>query len=498
MSAAADLVAPLTEVVVVGRDAPLWLVTLALERALGRAGVTVTAVELPSESSPARVLAGLPPIRALHDKLGIDERALLRATGASYSHGQGYVGRSTAWNAFFHSWAVTGSPVLGQPFFPAWLRAIHNGGAGPLDDYCLAAAAARHGRVLSVARAGGWNAPEHAGLHIGALSYARFLRSLAIARQVRVLEARTLGVELAGDRIASLRLGDGAGQVSGQLFVDVTGNKSLLLGQALGVPLEGGPEWGPARLVIRGRAPPFRSIPPLSEVRVSPAGCTLLHPTRPLTGVVHVHEAEGGDEAGAIRVASEVAGAELEDVSTETIAPCARSQAWRGNCVAIGEAAARLDPIHEAELLVVHIGIAHLLNLLPDTGPQVHEAAEYNRVVRSSFERIRDFQRAFYSGASVDGPFWRSEREAPTSPALELKRRIFAARGVYAPMEDESFTSESWQSLLFGLGTRPTGWPPEADLTNAGAIAASLAQQAGAIRATVRGLPMHDEVLAAM
>jgi len=498
VSAAADPVAPLSEVVVVGSGAPLWLATLALECAVGRAGVALTAVELPGESSPAQVLAGLPPIRALHEKLGIDERALLRATGASYSHGQGYVGRSTTWNSFFHPWAVTGAPVLGQPFFPAWLRASSEGGAGPLEDYCLAAAAARQGRVLSVARTGGWDTPEQAGLHVGALRYARFLRSLAIARQVRVLAARAVEAELAGDRIASLRLDGGALRVPGQLFVDASGTGAVLLGQALGVALEGGPEWGPARLIVRGRAPPFRSIPPLSEIRVSPAGCTLLHPTRPFTGVVHVHDAEGGDEAGALRVAAEVAGAPLQDVRTETFVPRVRAQAWRGNCVAIGEAAAQLDPIHEGELLVLHVGIAHLLTLLPDTGPQADEAAEYNRVVRSSLERIRDFQRAFYAGAPVDGPFWRREREAPTSPALEAKRRAFAARGVYAPMEDESFAAESWQSLLLGLGARPASWPPEADLNDAGAIAASLAQQAVAIRAAARRLPMHDEVLAAM
>ncbi len=166
--------------------------------------------------------------------------------------------------------------------------------------------------------------------------------------------------------------------------------------------------------------------------------------------------------------------------------------------MAIGEAAAQLDPIHEADLLVLHIGIAHLLTLLPDTGPQANEAAEYNRVVHSSLERIRDFQRAFYAGAPVDGPFWRREREAPASPALEAKRRIFAARGLYAPMEDETFAAESWQSLLLGLGMRPAGWPPEADLIDPGAITASLAQQAVAIRAAARRLPMHDEVLAAM
>ena len=498
MSAAVNVGAPLSDVVVVGCGAPLWLTTIALERALGRTGVTVSAVELASEHPPTHVLAGLPPLRALHDKLGIDEHTLMRATSASYSHGQGYVGRSIAWEAFFHAWAATGAPVLDQPFFPAWLRLKSTGVAGPLDSYCLAAAAARQGRVLSVARAGGWEAPEHAGLHMVSQPYAQFLRSLALARHVQVFKSNDVTPEFAGDRITSLRLDGGDSRLSGQLFVDVSGSRSVLVGRAMGVPFEGGSDWGPERLVVKGRAPPFSATPPLSEIRVSPAGCTLLHPTRALTSVVHVHDAEGGEETDAIRVASEVAGAKVVDVITERIKPGVRAQLWRGNCVAIGNSAARLDPLHEAEMLAVHIGIVHLLNLLPDAGLQDVEAVEYNRVVRSSFERIRDFQRAFYSGVSVDGPLWRRERESPPSTALEVKRRIFAARGVYAPMEDESFAAESWQSLLYGIGMRPAGWPPEADLNSAAKITASLAQQSAAIKATVRGLPTHDEVLAAM
>ena len=80
-------------VVVLGRDADLWLCVNAISRALRPAGVQVVAIELPTRLQPAHVSATLPPLEALHAKLEIEESALLRATGGSFSLGQNFVDR---------------------------------------------------------------------------------------------------------------------------------------------------------------------------------------------------------------------------------------------------------------------------------------------------------------------------------------------------------------------------------------------------------------------
>jgi hypothetical protein len=82
---------PLSRVVVTGRDADLWLCVSAISRALGPAGVSVVAIELPSRLQPSHISATLPPLEALHAKLGIKESALIRATGGSFSFGQNFV-----------------------------------------------------------------------------------------------------------------------------------------------------------------------------------------------------------------------------------------------------------------------------------------------------------------------------------------------------------------------------------------------------------------------
>src|ERR1700742_181821 len=112
--------APLSRVVVVGRDADLWLTANAIGHALAPAGGKVTAVELPSRLEISHVSATLPPLEALHAKLNIDEAALLRATQGSFSLGQNMVARCRRVPNFFHAWGAYGAPIARNPFYPCW------------------------------------------------------------------------------------------------------------------------------------------------------------------------------------------------------------------------------------------------------------------------------------------------------------------------------------------------------------------------------------------
>src|SRR5258708_36153002 len=93
----------LTRVVVLGRDADLWLCVNALSRALRPAGVTVVAIELPTRLQPHHVSATLPPLEALHAKLEIKESALIRATGGSLSFGENIVAAGGPGPHLFHA-----------------------------------------------------------------------------------------------------------------------------------------------------------------------------------------------------------------------------------------------------------------------------------------------------------------------------------------------------------------------------------------------------------
>src|SRR3984957_17934098 len=101
---------PLSRAVVMGRDVDLWLSVNAISRALGPAGVSVIAIELPTRLKPSEVSATLPPLEALHSKLGIKEPSLIRATAGSFSFGQNFVAPLGAGRPanFFHAWGAYG------------------------------------------------------------------------------------------------------------------------------------------------------------------------------------------------------------------------------------------------------------------------------------------------------------------------------------------------------------------------------------------------------
>jgi tryptophan halogenase len=209
--------------------------------------------------------------------------------------------------------------------------------------------------------------------------------------------------------------------------------------------------------------------------------------TQAATGVIHVFSADDEDQASAISVAEAASGLSLHDVTIEASKPGIRSTAWASNCVAIGGSASALDPLFDLDLHAVQLGIVHLLSLFPTSIVADAERAEYNRVIRSHLERLRDFQAALYvlTGSADVAPM-----------SLEQKLDAFRARGAIAPMEDESFAPDQWRALFTGLGLSPETWPPAIDATAPEGMKDSFRRILGFVAQKVSEQPSHDRYLA--
>jgi tryptophan halogenase len=484
----------LSKVVVVGRDADLWLTANALIHALGPAGVTVTAVELPSQLNSSHVSASLPPLEALHAKLNIDESVLLRATGGSFSFGQNIVAGCRRVPNFFHAWGAYGAPIDRSPFYPCWVKALRSGLSSPFQSFSPTAVAAQNGRMLLPDDATTAFGRTDYGYHLNTLSYVGLLKSNAAALGVTVLETKSIEVVGTPATIVALIL-DGSMHVEGEFFIDATGEEARLLGEVLGVPDESWRVHFPADRMLMGRAPKFTSIPAFGEIRTSPLGWTALHPSRAFTGVVHTYSSASTQDEAALRAANAVAGTPLSEPTFQSLHPARRSEGWVGNCVAVGATACRFDPIHDVALHALQLSVVHLLSLFPIGGEYAAERAEYNRVMRSCHERIRDFQCAFYSLNPFVGEFWRQARSLAAPTTLAHKVKTFRARGDVAPMEDESFLPESWQALFTGFGVLPETWPPAIDRIPQDRLREEFRRIHEFIRAKVLEQPTHDSYL---
>ncbi len=489
---------PLSRVVVMGRDVDLWLCVTAISRALGPAGVQVTAIALPTRLKPSDISATLPPLEAFHAKLGIKEPSLIRATAGSFSCGQNFVaGSGVGWTAhFFHAWGAYGAPIDGSAFFPCWLKATRYGLKLSYEDFCLTAVAAKNGRMLIPDAATSAFGRTDYGYHVQTMAYAGYLKSIAANLGVKIYAAEEWLVERdETGSIAALIL-DGSRRIEGQLFVDATGPDAFLISRSLDVPSDSWLPYFSADRVLAARAPAFTQTPPFAEIRIAGTGWTALHPNQAATGILHAYSSESlGDEA-ALASASAAACAKLVDVSFHAVNACVRSKVWEGNCVAVGGSACVFDPIHDVGIHALQLGLVHLLSLFPVTGQFAAERGEYNRIMRSYYERIRDFQCAFYALAPFHGEFWRKAHALSVPQTLSHKIATFRACGQIALMEDETFLPDSWQAIFIGLGVAPEIWPPAIDRIPPNRFREEFHRTVEFIKGKVLEQPTHDGYLA--
>jgi tryptophan halogenase len=488
---------PLSSVVVMGRDVDLWLCVNAISRALGPAGVHVTAIALPTRLTPSDISATLPPLEALHAQLGIKEPSLIRATAGSFSFGQNFVpgSRSARTPSFFHAWGTYGAPIDGSAFFPCWLKATRYGLRVSYQDFCLTAVAAKNGRMLLPDKDTLVFGRTDYGYHVQSIAYAGYLKSIAANLGVKVHETQTGLVERNETGSIAALIIDGSLRIEGQLFVDATGPDALLIGRSLDVPSDNWRQHFSVDRVLAARAPVFTKTPPFAEIRIAGAGWTALHPNQVATGVLHAYSSESSSDEAALAAASAAAAAKLDDVSFHAVNTGVRSRVWEGNCVAVGGSACVLDPIHDVDLHALQLGIVHLLSLFPVTGQFAAERAEYNRIMRRSYERICDFQCGFYALAPFDGEFWQRGRGVSVPQALAHKIATFRACGQIAPMEDETFLPESWQAILMGLGVAPENWSPAIDRIPPNRFKEEFHRALEFIKGKVLEQPTHDGYL---
>ncbi len=481
------------DITLLGRDAPLWLAAAALRRALAPAGVTVRAVALPDENGPADLYATLPAIEALHNQIGIDEAALLRGVRGAFTLGQNFVDVSGAGRPpFLHSYGAFGTGINGGDFFPHWVKARRHGLGVGLDDFSLTATAARNGRLFIPDEDSEIYGRSDYGYHLPAVAYAKSLKAIARHLGVEVFETASVAVAREGDGIAALLLDDG-GRLESALFADLT--REGLLREATGGAFEA--RAMPGDRMLTALAPRFAALPVYAEIRAGTDGWTGLFPSLTHTHLVHVFSGAATSDEAALQAAATVSGLAFDAVKFRAFASGMASEPWAGNVIGLGEAACPFDPIHGIELHGLQLGIVHLLGVYPAEGDSyAARRAEYNRIMRSHFARVADFQTAHHTLQNYAGPFWDAARALPVSDELAHMIDFFRARGELAPQEDESLPPDSWRALFTGHGIVPESWRPAVDRVPPDEVAAHFRKMLGFVREQVLRQPTHDAYLA--
>ena len=483
-------------VAVVGRDAPAWIAAAALHRAVGKSGVKVQVVELPSLLSPVDVYAALPSLRGLHQLLGLDEAMVLAAADGVPMVGQRFSNWSGAAPPFVHGYDDAPPPGGDLDFVHYWAKGRLEGLKVPFEDFSLAATMAKQGRVPSLAD------PDPAlsatfGVQLDARAYSSLLKQVALHLGIEVNSGTIREVERDGDRISAVILSDGE-RVEADLFVDASGTEAVLISKLPGAEFEPWSDWLPCNRMLSASAPPLQPLPAFSQISAFRGGWIGLHPLRHRTAIVAVYNMQrisDQEMVDSLPILTRLAIA--GDAVVSALRPGVQQRPWIGNCVAVGEAAVALEPLDAVQLHLTHMCVSHLVTLFPVETDEFPESALYSSSIRSLAANLRDFQCAHYKlNRRFDEPLWDRARDAAVPDSLQRKLDMCESRAHVIQYDHETFEALNWAQILVGHGLLPKGYDPRIDRIPDELHIAKVQKRLNDVVAQVRDAPTVEAFLA--
>ena len=489
------------KVVIVGGGTAGWMAAAALSRVMGEiADFRIELVESDEIGTVGVGEATIPQILLFNSMLGIDEHDFVRATNATYKLGIEFVDWTRIGHRYVHPFGFYGLDMKGIEFHHYWLKGLSLGDPTPLDAYSLSIVAGLQGRFAHP-RPDQPKSPLSKiayAFQFDASLYARYLRRLAEANGVVRTEGRIVDVVQNGETgfVEVVVLQSGA-RIEGELFIDCSGFRGLLIEQTLKAGFEDWSKWLPCDRALAAPCESSGDSQPLTRSTARSAGWQWRIPLQHRTGNGYVYSSEhiSDDEAAATLLAN-LDGAPLADPRPLRFTAGHRKNAWVKNVVALGLAGGFLEPLESTSIHLVQSGIARLLTLFPARGFDSLEIERFNAQTVREYVDIRDFLVLHYKATERDdSPFWDYCRTLDPPDGLAYKLDMFRRNGRIFREHNELFTETSWLSVMVGQGIDAGGYHPAADLLPDDETLRRLAHVREVVAATATMMPMQDEFL---
>ncbi len=405
-----------------------------------------------------------------------DEDALIRGACGSFMLGSALSGWRADGGAGFVPFGDIGAPMLPIAFHQLVARARSKGVPVNLANYSFAALCAQTGRFArptpddrSV------RATLTYGLNVETGAAAQLFRGDAVARGVTVVVGTAVTAEKAADgTLNAVGTADGS-RIAAELFIDASGAGGVLCG-----PTE---SWA-AHFPFDRAATALRptSDPPLPYVHVdaNAGGWQSFTPV-------------GGGVGETFLFAAAARSGEPE---AACFAPGRQRRAWRGNVVAIGGAAAQLDPVSGTQLHLALADVSRLITLFPNDRACSAEAAEYNRQWGESTDCAFDFAMLRLARNGAAGATWDHVRSRPLPERLAYRVALYESCGRVVLHDGESFEESTWVAHFDALGIWPRRYQALAHALPVASIDAHFGRIRDVMLKAVAAMPPHAATLA--
>jgi tryptophan halogenase len=480
---------PIRKIVIAGGGTAGWMVAAGLARTLGKV-IDIRLVESEEIGTVGVGEATIPTLVTFHRLLDINEQEFMAATQGTFKLGIGFENWRAPGHQYVHSFGMTGKDHWTAGFQHFWLKGRERGLAGDYGDYCVELQASLANRFAHLPR-GGMNY----AFHIDAGLYAKFLRGFSERLGVERIEGKIVEVKTHPESgyIESIRL-DGGAVIEGELFIDCTGFRGLLIGQALHVGYEDWSHWLYADSAVALQTASVEEARPYTRSIARDAGWQWRIPLqhRVGNGMVYCSKYISDDEAKKVILAN-VEGKVLTEPRVLKFRPGQRREHWKRNCVAVGLASGFIEPLESTSIHLIQRSIIRLLQMFPRAGIQPSDIEEFNRQMSCEIEHIRDFIVLHYHVTErQDTPFWRACRAMSIPDSLRHRLDLFRETGRVFRIPNELFAENSWIQVMMGQGILPHQYHPVADLMGDEELKRFLGEIKGNVDRTVAQLPSHQ------
>lgn len=487
------------QVVIVGGGTAGWMTAAALARFLPPALCRIVLVESEQIGTVGVGEATIPHIRHFNQLLGIDENEFIRATHATYKLGIQFTGWGAPDSSYIHPFGLFGHDIRGIDFHHYWLHLRSLGDEIPLDNFSIAAVAATAGKFAYPEKnPDSLRSDFGYAFHLDASLYAKFLRNYSAERGVRRIEGKINQVKLSSltGFIESLTLENGE-KIDGQLFIDCSGFRGLLIEGALKTGYEDWRQWLPCDRAVA--MPSERTTDPVPYTRsiAQRVGWQWRIPLQHRTGNGQVYSSEYlNDEDALYLLRSQLNGEETGEPNFLRFVTGRRKKSWNKNCVAIGLASGFLEPLESTSIYLIQVAILKLLENFPDTDFAEIDRAEFNRHIDLEYRRVRDFLILHYkANGRVGDPFWDACRAMSIPAELERKINLFRESAQVEHYQQGLFMTPSWLAVYIGQGIVPQGYDSRVMRHPTDTMADYLKKISEAIEADVHGMADHKTAI---
>ena len=481
------------KVVIAGGGTAGWLAACGLSSRLGSL-LDIRLVESDTIGTVGVGEATIPPMRNFHRIMNIDEQEFMRETQATFKLGIEFDNWGEVGDSYIHSFGEIGQRSWMAEFHEFWMEAQTQGFGGSLEDYCLELQAAKAGKFATQID----DTRLNFAFHLDATRYAKYLRKKSEAAGVRRIEGliKEVQKDQQSGEIKALLLDSGK-LIEGDLFIDCTGFRSLMLGESLGVEFDDWSHWLFSDRAIAVQTEATEEQVPYTRATAHASGWQWRIPlqTRVGNGIVYSSRFMS-DEQAKQTLLSNISGDMITEPRQLKYRTGSRQKSWHKNCIALGLASGFIEPLESTSIHLVMTAIIRLIRLFPFGDFTEALADRFNQETRTEIETVRDFVILHYKQTHrTDSDFWNAYRTMEIPDTLAHRLEIFEKNAYVWPDDVALFRVDSWVQVMMGQGLNPRSYHGAGKLNNKASLQQSLAKMKSLIDEKVQKLPTHQQFI---